>query len=382
MSANQEIERTPKPIGHLQLVEARNYKGAILDQIAEASKSIHIKTMNFQLTRMQDGKEVPDEDVTDILTAIIERKKSTPSLDIHLKFDNRTIISSSTQKQNSKSKLRRIEELRDANIRVSITKRNPFEAVMTSLPVLGPIAAKVLRDHRKVVVFDERIALIGGMNLSYDDMHRPDVMVGIVASNDTPESLRMVMALERYVFNDSILPGDVRLRFNDRGNTEILVDTGFPGRSGIRQEATNIISTANTEGSIYVSTQYFPNGSIEKQLQLAALQGTKVTIIVSEEEIVKSEPYIQSAIKRGKERNSHIENLTIVQIPEWVHAKTILRLAPPNSGGTNRVMIGSHNWDKWGVLAGTQEAVIATSDPGLITQTQDFFDTTINTANN
>lgn len=365
----------------MHLIEAQQYKSVLLTHIATAKKSIHLKAMNFQLRRAEGSTVVPDESINEIFSALIERKISEPSIDIHLKVDNKTMLPSRKRGQDYREKQQKLDELRRAGIYVTVAKRNPLEGVMTSLPVIGKYASKVLRDHRKVAIFDHENAFIGGVNLTSEDLSRTDVMASISASEGSG-SERLINALERYVFNDSSGLGDIRVRINDSGNTEVIADSGFPGRSEIENEAHRIISDAEAGDSIYLSSGYFPNGRISRQLKLAALRGINVTILASQEDIVKEEPDIARGIRRGKTRLASIHNLQVVQIGDWVHAKVILRTNTSKGINLDRVIIGSHNWDIWGIIAGTKEAAIVTSDPVLITETQEFFNRVLGRASN
>lgn len=365
----------------MHLIEAQRYNNLLLTHIAEAQRSIHLKSMNFQLRRVERGIVVPDEDVTEIFSALIARKLSDPLIDIHLKVDNKTMLPSQKEGQNYREKQQKIEELRGAGILVTIAKRNPFDRIMTTTPILGKYAAKILRDHRKVAIFDNSVAFIGGVNLTHEDLIRTDVMTSVSASEDS-SSDNLINALEAYVFNDSPISGDIRVPINDAGSTEVIADAGFPGRSEIENEALRIISDAEVGDSIYLSSGYFPNGKISRQLKQSALRGVNVTIIASQEDTVRGEPDIARGIRRGKARLASINNLRVIQIDDWVHAKIILRTSASKGAKPNRVIIGTHNWDIRGVIAGTKEGAIVTSNPTLISETQDFFTRVIERVSN
>jgi phosphatidylserine/phosphatidylglycerophosphate/cardiolipin synthase-like enzyme len=216
-----------------------------------------------------------------------------------------------------------------------------------SVPIAG-------RSHIKTAIINDRIFL-GGCNLGFT--HFIDVMISW-HDRQSADSLYQILldiigskhsgrAMSWHDKNVSVTQ-----------NASIFIDSGRRGQSEIFKEALALIDSARDW--LIITGQYFPNAVTAGHLLKAAKRGVKVEVIYSHP---KHQGLIgglgqQVSILRERTRLPKVlfENALSRNDP-MLHAKLIASDAG--------VMIGSHNYVRAGVMLGTAEIALKSSDEKL-----------------
>ena len=141
-------------------------------------------------------------------------------------------------------------------------------------------------------------------------------------------------------------------------HTTILVDGGVPGDSVIYRRACTLAKQAK---AITFVSQYCPTGRLSRTLKRkkAVLyfnhwrQARWVNMLI-----------IQMGMLISRQS-------TLYHRRPYLHAKFIIFTMP---GGKKIAISGSHNYTNSGVLMGTREVAVESSDPHLILQLEQFID--------
>jgi cardiolipin synthase len=224
----------------------------------------------------------------------------------------------------------------------------PSHAV--SLPIAG-------RSHIKIAIINDQL-FIGGCNLQFAGW--TDIMIGW-KSKETADALyallREVVVGKRVSTTLAQIDRSIAI---DNQST-VMLDSGVRGQSIIFKEAIQMIDAANDW--LVITCQYFPNSETAKHLLKAIERGVKVEVIYSHP---SNHGFIagfvqQVSILRERSRLPQIlfEKSQIVADP-MLHAKLIASDAG--------MMIGSHNYVRAGVMLGTAEIALKSSDEKLALQ--------------
>ena len=151
---------------------------------------------------------------------------------------------------------------------------------------------------------------------------------------------------------------DYSKKFGD--DYRLFVDSGKLNHSVIYQEAMDQINYA--ENTIVFMSQFVPDGSLLKRLISATKRGVRVEVLTSPKTNVIFTQYpTKLAYKYFIYKISKHPLITCAHLSQDVHAKLLLI-------DDKKALCGSHNYTYSGVLFGTEEIMMETTDQMLLNQ--------------
>jgi len=230
--------------------------------------------------------------------------------------------------------------------------------ITTNTPsMLNRMLPMVRRNHIKLYIVDEAIAWMGGVNLFDEAFEKIDIMIKF-----DEEKIVDGLVKQFFMVNQLRSPVDYKLQLTSVEN--LFVDTGKFGSSIIYTEAMRKIDSA--EKSIIFISQFVPDGPLLQKLIKASKRGVKVDVVTSTKKnsLFTSYPtrltylYFQYILPK-------YPLITLTHRLKDVHAKII-------SVDGDCAMVGSHNYTYSGVLFGTEEIMMQTTDKDLVKRIEDF----------
>jgi len=198
------------------------------------------------------------------------------------------------------------------------------------------------RDHRKLLLVDDKIAFTGGTGLTddFDPPNQPEKrwresMIEIQGPVLIDWQLLFVESWNKYAKRSLTLPAIMPAAFSDGQLGRVTVNE-IHQRTGIQRSLTKHIS--NAEHRVWFTTAYFiPSWRIRRVLKRAAREGVDVRLLlpgpITDHPGARysSHHYFARLLKNG---------VRIFEYqPRFYHAKTVLC--------DNWVTIGSSNFDRW-----------------------------------
>ncbi len=214
------------------------------------------------------------------------------------------------------------------------------------------------RTHTKWTVIDDTVYSFGGVNL-YDQ--------GVDSNVDYMFKLKDAHLADRIIEEQKRIQKAERRLENYPSTTYmhdnsdlILFDGGLVGRSAIYEHAKNL--TAEARSVVFVS-QYCPTGKLATLLRKKGESA----------ELYFNHPYQTDPLNRIHFYVSlFVSRLkSSYQKERYLHAKFILFTF---ADGSKKALTGSHNFAYSGVLFGTREVALETSNPKVIAQLETFLE--------
>lgn len=215
----------------------------------------------------------------------------------------------------------------------------------------------IRRNHIKLYMIDEKIVWMGGVNLFDDAFKKIDLMVRF-------EDDQIVGALHQQFFmvNELRSPADYSKKLGE--HYTLYVDTGKIEQSIIYQEALRQIDNAKV--SITFMSQFVPDGPLLKRLIAATKRGVSVEVLSSPRKNVLFTKYpTKLTYEFFRFRIKKHPLLVFKHLPQDVHAKLLVL-------DDTTALFGSHNYTYSGVLFGTEEIMMETTDQVLLGQITAF----------
>lgn len=213
------------------------------------------------------------------------------------------------------------------------------------------------RTHSKWCIADDTIFTFGGVNLYEGGVRNNDYMFTLIdptlANRLVLEQQRIQKAERQFSnFHSTIFEHD---------NMTVLIDGGIIGQSVIYKRAVELAEEA--EHITFVS-QYCPTGKLSSVLKRKSA------------DIYYNRPLQAEGLNRIVIRLAQFTTgiKTIYDKPRYLHAKCIIFTL---KDGTKTAITGSHNFAYTGVLLGTREIALETSDPQIIEQLEHFIATEV-----
>jgi len=322
-----------------------------LKEAEKAKHSIYLQSMNFEAGEVLSRVE---KVLLDALNRGVRVNINHDWISQVFVHGNLSLIPSTSS--DAKSKERDLHEKTkaiEANLRAqgaTIIVTNPANTFNRFLPM-------VRRNHIKMYVVDEEIVWMGGVNLFDEAFEKIDIMIRF-------EEKKIVRGLVKQFFMVNQLRSPIDYKLKLTPSESLFVDTGKIGSSIIYEEAMEKIDSA-TKHIIFMS-QFVPDGPLLRKLIKATQRGVKVDVVTSSEKNVlfTSFPtritylYFQYLLPK-------YPKLSLTHRTKDVHAKII-------SVDGKFAMVGSHNYTYSGVLFGTEEIMMETTDQNLVKDIEQF----------
>jgi len=214
------------------------------------------------------------------------------------------------------------------------------------------------RTHIKWCVVDNTVYSFGGVNLHYKNLDNKDLMLRF--ENEALAS-RIIAEHERIIASDQRGHAYRSHRFGDDDNM-VLLDGGFLGDSIIYRR---VCHWAEQAKHIVLVSQYCPTGKLSRLLKKT-----------------DSELYFNS-VQNARNHSDGTLNRAVIKLgmfltnqqtkythEAYLHAKFIIFTL---EDGSKVAITGSHNFVRGGVLLGTREVALETTNKKVIAQLEHFF---------
>lgn len=218
----------------------------------------------------------------------------------------------------------------------------------SALPITG-------RTHIKALVVDDTVYSFGGVNLDEQSLNFSDYMFQCV---DAELAANLRDDITRLIAADG---GNFSYRsheFNYGEHSTVLVDGGFQGDSIIYRRACHYAQEAK---HILFVSQYCPTGKLGRILR------KRKTNLYFNRPSLTNNLINQIVIHTGM---FFSRQTTQYSRDTYLHAKFMIFTMPDS---TKVAITGSHNFVWGGVLLGTREIALLTTDPKIIKQLEAFF---------
>ena len=211
------------------------------------------------------------------------------------------------------------------------------------------------RTHVKWAVVDDAVYSFGGVNLYAKGLRETDYML-----HEKNPKLGDHLTLEQQrIANADKLNKFYRSHRFESANGDVLIDGGRPRDSIIYRRACDLAAEATD--IVYVS-QYCPTGPLGKIMKE---KGAKLYFSHWRQAVSLN----NRLLIRGSMFLTGYE--TSYTRPNFIHAKFILFTMPD---GKKIALSGSHNFVRAGVVLGTREIDIETSEPSIISALEQFLE--------
>lgn len=210
------------------------------------------------------------------------------------------------------------------------------------------------RTHCKWSIVDDIVYSLGGVNLYEMGIANTDYMFKIVNQD----------------LSDAFFERHLQLIQADRGNhagknrmielsskSHIIFDGGIPFHSDIYSRA---IELARQATDILFVSQYCPTGRLAR-----ALRNKNAKLYFNHWETASA---LNTLVIKAGMRSSRFE--TLYEREPYLHAKFIIFTMP---NGDKVALTGSHNFQTGGVVLGTRELCLETTNAGIIAELESFF---------
>lgn len=248
----------------------------------------------------------------------------------------------------------RIEKAKQAGVSVMVTGKDNLLSKIC--PIYG-------RNHMKLLGVGKKMAIISGINFSDGSFNNWDFGVMFNKEEIVDEAVSLFEAIN----SGSVPENDFSKQLNP--NYRMHIDAGKPFKSGIYDEAINMAVRARK--NIVLVSQFPPAGVFSDVLVEQAERGVKVDFYTSNKLASNlSKLPARMALNWLEFRSRNVPNLRIHHYPDKLHGKLLMTDTYEDNGEviTGEVLFGSHNFALAGVILGTIEDAIWSSDPQLIRQ--------------
>lgn len=208
------------------------------------------------------------------------------------------------------------------------------------------------RTHIKWCIVDDTVYSFGGVNLDDESLTYTDYMFTVTNAGLAD---RLVVEHERIIHTNTLGHAYRSLQFGDDDNT-VLIDGGFFGDSIIYRRACYWAERAT---HITLVSQYYPSGKLSRLIKKS---DSDVYCNYSS----NSGDINGLIIRFGKRWLGHT---SLYQRKPYLHAKFIIFTL---ASGSKVAITGSHNFVRGGVILGTREVALETTNEKIILQLEKF----------
>lgn len=211
------------------------------------------------------------------------------------------------------------------------------------------------RTHSKILVVDDTVYSFGGVNLYDESLSYTDYMF---QCKDPLLALELRDEISRLVKADGSNFSYRSHEFTTDKKNKVLIDGGFQGDSVIYRRVVQLTRQAS---SVLFVSQYCPAGKLARALKDTESQlyfNKPANASFWNKLIIGSNMFFSGAT-------------TLYARPAYLHAKFMIFTMPD---GTKIAVTGSHNFAPGGVVFGTREIALETTDKKIIRQLERFFE--------
>ena len=212
------------------------------------------------------------------------------------------------------------------------------------------------RTHSKILVVDDTVYSFGGVNLYDEGLSFTDYMF---KWKDKLLALELRDEIARLIKADGSNFAYRSHSFTVGDKHQVLIDGGFQGDSIIYRRAIALAKEAN---DVLFVSQYCPAGKLSRALTSSGKQ-VRMYFNHPKQAGFWNKLIIGSNMLFSGQRSLYSRD-------NYLHAKFIIFTMPD---GTRKAITGSHNFAPAGVVFGTREIALETSDEAIIAQLESFF---------
>lgn len=219
------------------------------------------------------------------------------------------------------------------------------------------------RNHRKILVIDDRISWIGSGNITEYSLKWRELMLRL--EGEIALSFKKVFNLDFKIYNTYFFEKNSYIKLIRHGDYEIVRDVPSITKKRINRKFIQLIKNADHE--VIIETPYFlPGYFLRKVLMDACKRGVEVTVIVPQYSDVK----LIDILRNRYLGPLHQEGLKFLYYtPTNLHSKAMLI--------DNQIFaIGSPNFD-YRSFRYMHEIVLIGREPAIVKQLQEHLDETI-----
>lgn len=211
------------------------------------------------------------------------------------------------------------------------------------------------RTHAKWSIVDNTVYAFGGVNLYEMGIDNTDYMLRV-----TDHTLADTLSDQMFdlIRSDRGNHADKNRTISLGRQTTMMLDGGITFNSYIQRRAITLASQAT---SIIFVSQYCPSGKLGR-----ILREKKAKVYFNHWD---DAPVLSNFVIRFGVRSSRLK--TRYKRSPYLHAKFILFTMPD---GSKIALTGSHNFAAGGVMLGTREICLETSNPRVIEQIEQFYE--------
>ena len=203
-----------------------------------------------------------------------------------------------------------------------------------------------MRNHRKLVIVDGRIAIVGGMNLAKEYLGpSPDpdrwVDLSLLITGAPVADVSAIFSADWRFSSGETLSLPIAETRNETGGEEVfqIVGSGpdVPGDPLYDSIASAIFSARRR---VWIATPYFiPDETLAKALELAAKRGVEVRLLIPK----RSNHFLADLARRGYVRQLEQAGARLLYFPTMMHAKALIV-------DESHAIVGSANFDMRSLL--------------------------------
>jgi phosphatidylserine/phosphatidylglycerophosphate/cardiolipin synthase-like enzyme len=334
---------------HFALLSPQEYLRVLRENVPQAQQRFWLKTFNFEAD--ENFKEINQL----LLDAAGRGLDTRFTVDGYFRLFTQGVYNymphlpteaNRLRDARRRGKARLFDQLSQLGVRTAVT-HEPLSIRDKVRPVSG-------RDHIKMGIIDDRVAFLGGLNLTEANFSRLDFMVMVTQ----PE---LITALTSLYEQDEIAQDYAVF---DGSNTHLLVDAGNRGESLILDQT--IAAINNAQKSVGITKQFTPDGPIVDALQYAYDRGVEVDVLLTNPERYRKNAVTRvfDGINRRELRRRHT-TFPMHNYSGWLHANAALI-------DDQIAVVGTHNFSGKGVERGNREANFLSTDSALVTNLSAF----------
>lgn len=321
------------------LITSRAYTQRVTKAIQHAKNRVYVLALIIQQT----------EDASEIITALT--RAANRGVDVNVVADFSTAAYANGHLNPYYGYINQVRSARDLANRLRSSGAS-FTWVGTRSPFLF-----AGRTHSKWIVADDVVFCFGGINLHTNFEGDSDYMF-----EQRDQALADALVNEhKSILHVENLDTAYRSIEVDTSQGRLLIDGGIPFDSIICRKAVKVINSAQ---KVLMVTQYCPTGRIAHALKHTTYQAYY-------NEPTTKDLLTNVLISTGK---------LITDIPNMYKRKTYIHakfLIATDAEGKKTAITGSHNFLSYGVMLGTREIALMTTDPAVIKSLEVFYETYI-----